>query len=212
MRKSNLVHITTVLIASALLFTTQAMATDLVIGEPAYGGTGCPAGTASITLSPDQQALSILFDQYVVEAGFNVGKRVDRKSCNVAIPVTVPQGYSIAIFQMDYRGFNSLPYGASSQFNIEYFFAGSRGPRYSKRFVGNINQDFIITNNLIAESLVWTPCGAPVTLRANTSMMVQTNGRGEQALSTIDSMDLQSGVIYHIQWKRCGGGYGFNHL
>ena len=79
------------------------------LGEPAYGGTGCPSGTASVTLSPDASSLSLLFDTYTVEAGGNTGKRVDRKGCNIAIPVHVPQGYSVSVFQVDYRGFNSLP-------------------------------------------------------------------------------------------------------
>lgn len=52
----------------------------LVLGRPAYGGTGCPAGTASVTLSPDHDAISILFDQFVTEAGSTTGRRVDRKS------------------------------------------------------------------------------------------------------------------------------------
>lgn len=57
---------------------------------------------------------------------------MERKTCNIAVPVHVPQGYSVSIFQIDYRGFNSLPYGAYSRFNVEYFFAGTQGPGYEK--------------------------------------------------------------------------------
>src|SRR5262249_52788568 len=60
---------------------------DIYLGIPSYGGTGCPAGTASVTLSPDAKALSILFDTYVAEVGGTSGKTLDRKSCNVAVPV-----------------------------------------------------------------------------------------------------------------------------
>lgn len=176
---------------------------DIEIGHPSYGGTGCPAGSASVSLSPDNKQLSILFDQYVVEAGGSTGKRLDRKGCNVAIPVHVPQGYSVSIFQIDYRGFNSLPRGARSTFNVEYFLAGSRGPRYSKTFVGEQDQDYLIDNRLVAEAVVWSACGADVILRSNSSMMVQSNRFGDDAFSTVDSMDLEAGIVYHLQWKRC---------
>ena len=191
------------LMGAALAASSAALADDIAIGVPAYGGTGCPAGTASVTLRPDNQALSILFDQFVVEAGGSTGRRVDRKACNIAIPVHVPQGYSLSVFQVDYRGFNSLPAGARSQFNVEYFFAGSMGPRYSKIFSGPQNQDYLLSNTLLAEAVIWSPCGKDVTLRTNANMMAMTNNWGEQTLSSVDSMDLSAGIIYQLQWRRC---------
>ena len=131
------------------------------------------------------------------------GKSIDRKNCSVAIPVKIPQGYSVSVFQVDYRGFNSLPARASSQFNVEYFFAGFQGPRYSRRFVGPQDQDYEIRNAIAAEALVWSPCGAQTILRANTSMMLQANAYGPDAMSTVDSADIKAGLVYHLQWRRC---------
>ncbi len=180
-----------------------AMADDIWVGQPAYGGTGCPSGSASVTLSPDSKSLSILFDSFTTEAGGMTGRTVDRKGCNIAIPVHVPQGYSLSVFQIDYRGFNALPPGARSQFNVEYFFAGATGPRYSRTFMGPQNQDYLINNRLTAETVIWSPCGKDVNLRTNTSMMTSTNAYREQALSSVDSMDLNAGIIYQLQWRRC---------
>ncbi len=190
------------LLSSILVNTVQAD-DPVKLGVPSYGGSGCPAGTASVSLSPDAQSLSILFDQYQAEAGGITGKRLDRKSCNVAIPVHVPQGYSVSVFSVDYRGFNALPFGASSQFNVEYFLAGSRGPRYSQGFFGDLNEDYIINNQLVAEAMVWSKCGTDVILRSNSSVSVQTNVANEQALTTVDSIDIEAGIIYHLQWRRC---------
>ncbi len=183
--------------------SSQVHAESLQLGHPAYGGTGCPAGSASATLSPDNQTLSILFDQFVAEAGGDTRRDVDRKSCNVAIPVRVPQGYSVSVFKVDYRGFNYLPSGARSQFMAEYFFGGGRGPRTSRSFQGPLNSDYIFTNQLGVEALVWSACGEDVTLRVNASMMTQTNRQRAQAMSTVDSADVQSGMIYHLQWRLC---------
>src|SRR5689334_8347785 len=105
-------------------FTSVAHADDIALGTPGYGGTGCPDGSASVTLSPDAKSLSILFDSFVVDAGGATNKAFDRKVCNVAIPVHVPQGLSVSILAIDYRGHNEIPVGAKSTFGVEYFFAG----------------------------------------------------------------------------------------
>ncbi|NHZ66841.1 DUF4360 domain-containing protein [Massilia genomosp. 1] len=117
------------LLASTLALSAPAFANpdDISLGTPGYGGTGCPAGSVSATLSPDAKSLSLLFDQYQISVGGETGKTFDRKSCNIAIPVHVPSGMSVAVLKIDYRGFNKLPALATSQFNVEYFFAGTRG-------------------------------------------------------------------------------------
>lgn len=190
-------------LAAALMLAQTASADGLRLGDPGYGGSGCPAGSASATLSPDQTSLSILFDQFAVEAGGNTQKTVDRKSCNIAIPVHVPQGYSVSLFTVDYRGFNYLPYGARSSLNAEYFFAGQAGPRTARSFYGSLNSNYLFSNQLSTEQLVWSPCGASTNLRINASMMVQTNSSRQQALATVDSADISSGLVFHIQWRRC---------
>lgn len=191
------------LFMAAITLTSTARAQDLVLGEPGYGGTGCPAGSASAVLSPDQKTISILFDQYVVEAGGN--KLLDRKNCNIAIPVKVPQGFSVAVFAIDYRGFIGLPSGASAQLNVEYFIAGNgRGLRTSKFFSGPSTSDYLKTDSLEMESVVWSECGANTNLRANTTLRVQSNRLGQQAMATVDSADVRAGLVYHLQWRRCG--------
>src|SRR3954467_15421199 len=102
----------TAAIALGAGFTTLAHADDISLGGPGYGGTGCPSGSVSTTLSPDAKSLSLLFDSYQTEAGGDTGKTFDRKSCNIAIPVHVPQGLSISVLAVDYRGYNNLPLGA----------------------------------------------------------------------------------------------------
>ena len=191
-------------VATLMLSELSLAQTGLRMGVPSYGGTGCPAGTASVSLSPSEDAISILFDQFSASAGSSSGKRVDRKACNLSIPVTIPQGYSVSVIQVDYRGFNLIPSaGAYTRLNTEYFWAGIRGPMFSKLFTGPQNKDFTTSNGIIAESLVWTPCGASVNLRVNSSIMAQSNNRMDQTDIMVDSADITSGLIYHIQWRRC---------
>jgi hypothetical protein len=175
---------------------------DIALGIPGYGGNGCPAGSASVSLSPDAKSLSIIFDQFITEAGPAIGKTMDRKSCNIAIPVHVPQGLSVSLIAVDYRGFVSLPRGATARLQAEYFFAGMQGPRFLKDFRGIQDTDYLFTNNLGVSASVWSPCGADVNLRVNTSMLVQ-NRTYEDALATVDSADVSAGIIYQLQWRSC---------
>src|SRR5687767_10276412 len=68
-------------------------ANGMAVGHPQYSGTGCPAGSASSTLSSDRKTLSLLFDNYIVEAGAPSQLKVNVKNCRIQIPFTVPPGY-----------------------------------------------------------------------------------------------------------------------
>ncbi len=174
----------------------------ITLGLPAVAGTGCPAGSVDAVLSPDGTTLSILFSSYVAEAGGTTGRAFDRKTCNVRIPVSVPNGISVSIISVDYRGFNQLPAGGSSQFRVEYFFAGGRGPVFLRSFRGPLASDYLIQNDLVATALVWSACGADVLLSTNTSIRVSTFAN-QQAMATVDTQDVQAAIVYSLQFRRC---------
>jgi hypothetical protein len=190
------------LLLASLLFASAAHADDISLGTPGYGGSGCPSDSVSATISPDGKALSLLFDNYVVEAGGDTGKSFDRKTCNVAIPVHVPQGRSVSVLAIDYRGFNQLPRGARSQFNVEYFFAGTRGPAFTRTFNGPVEKDYLISNKLVADTLIWSACGEDVNLRTNSSIRVNTTRR-QEAMATVDTQDVKAAIVYRLQWRTC---------
>lgn len=195
MRTSSLIGLTFTILSAFV------RADDISLGVPSYGGNGCPQSTVGVTLSPDSKQLSVLFDEYIVEA--KGSKKLDRKSCNLAIPVHVPNGFSVSILQVDFRGYNGLPYGASSQLTAEYFFADQKGPKTVQDFYGETDEDYYVSKKLLASAVIWSACGKDVNLRINSSMRVRTNRQGEQALSTVDSVDVSSGIVYHLQLKRC---------
>ena len=186
----------------AVLLAGSASAEGISLGIPGYGGTGCPAGTVSATLSPDATSLSLIFDQYTVAAGGTTGTSFDRRSCNVAIPVHVPNGFSVSVLSVDYRGYNHLPNRAASQFNVEYFFAGGRGPSFRRSFYGPLDSDYTITNQIVAASEVWSACGADVNLRTNSSMRVNTVNNAE-ASATVDTEDVNAAIVYHFRYRPC---------
>ena len=193
-----------VIVFASLSVSSLTFAQGLQLGYPSTGGNGCPQGTVSASLSPDSSELSILFDEFITEAGPAVGKRIDRKSCNISIPVSVPQGYSVSVIGVDYRGFVALPNRQTrATFSAEYFFANSRGPRFVKSFYGEQFGDYFLENDLLVTAHVWSACGAQTNLRVNASMALTNSSRFDDAMATVDSADISSGIIYQLQWKRC---------
>lgn len=189
------------------LFAVSANAADdIALGEPSYGGTGCPQGSVGITLSPDAKVLSMIFDSYVAEAGKSAGKTIHRQTCNLSVPIHVPQGFSVSVLKVDYRGYVMAPKGTQATFNVEYFlksFNGSTtGPKATKTF-SNFDNDYLISNQLALSALVWSPCGEDVNLRVNSSMTARTDSKKQDVLATVDSVDVAGGIVYQLQWRSC---------
>lgn len=165
-----------------------------------YGGTGCPEGTASVVVAGN--TLTILFDQYVAQT--SPGYRTDRKSCNYAVSLYVPAGYTIALLKIDYRGFADIPGGALGMLTAEYFWAGSAGPIYTRYFPAYFFGLWKETNLVSGD--VWSPCNAQeVIARGNTGTVARKHSSYSlpEAELSVDSLDLKAGVVYHFKWDYC---------
>lgn len=157
-----------------------------------YGGSGCPDRSASVSVSPDGQELTILFDKFVAQGNVSAEKR---KSCNLSIPIKVPQGFQISLYDADYRGY--IAPKTSANLRAEYFFAGSRGPIFSRNFNGETNYN--VRDSLATVADVWSRCGDSINMRVNAAMTASGAGT-----ATVDSFDLaHRGLVYHIKYRTC---------
>lgn len=237
---ANLAITLSVLISSAL-FVTPAWAQDdsgqfdvgnagqapnqdsdhvpgLAMQTPTYAGTGCPQGTATTTLSSDGKTLSVLFDSYIAEAGSHRGQNRDAKGCQINIPFLVPPGFAVQVVKMDYRGFTAIPDGGRSTFGAGFRILEINGRATNPRRVlranvmrGPKNEEFLLSSVLRGPK--FSPCGQNFILAAESTLNVQSNTRGEQTLSTVDSLDaVQTPVVYSLRWKKCGGGGNGVHV
>jgi hypothetical protein len=185
----------------SLLLSTVVLATSVspAFARPSvkilganYGGSGCPNESASVGVSPDGQELTILFDEFAAEGN---SRRHNRKSCNLSIPIQVPQGFQISLYDADYRGY--VAPATRARLRSEYFFAGRRGPVFSRAFNGET--DYNVRDRLATVADVWSACGDSLNMRVNTSMTA--SGRG---IATVDSFDLaHRGLVYHIKYRAC---------
>lgn len=176
---------------------------------PDYGGSGCPQGSISAILSPDQRTLSVLFDAYVARAGGDTGQPRSALNCKLKIPFNVPAGYRVQVVKMDYRGFISVPLGANAVFSASVHYLEKDGrptktPKFrrGKIFKGPRQEEVMLTSFLRGQH--WSPCGQSFVLMAESRLAVNTNPSHDDALSAIDSMDaVQKPVRYSLRWQKC---------
>lgn len=155
-----------------------------------YGGSGCPAGSASVTVSPDGQELSILFDGYIADASGKPAER--RKNCNLTIPVKVPAGFQVSVYKFDYRGYVAA--ATTGRLTAEYFFAGATGPKIVRNIQGQ--RDYVASDSI--QTLVWSRCGDSVNMRVNSAL--SATGRG---IASLDSVDVSHGLKYLLRYRAC---------
>jgi hypothetical protein len=209
--------LTSILLFTSALMTTfsPAFADDPKAGAPAVvapkagepkvtiegavgNGSGCPDGSATATVSPDGQEISISFSKFIADATKTIESR---KNCNLAIPVKVPAGFQVSLYTADFRGY--VAPATTGKLNVEYFFAGQQGPKYVKELTGEI--EYTETQELLGSS--FSKCGDSVNMRVNASMVAK--GKGIASVDTLDVAhkgtvaSIPPHLIYHLKYKTC---------
>lgn len=190
---------------SCCVFILQGTLFAQSMGPIQAAGSGCPAGTTSFTLSPDNQSVSILFDNYIVTTDAN--SSVARRSCAIAIPLEVLPGQQIKFVRADYRGFNHLPNGTESRFSVEYFLAGSSTTPYVRVFEGPLSEDYLIQDGLDTSNIQWSGCGKPLIFRINSDVAVYKQNSTEDPMTAVDSADLtvhDQNMSFYFVVRTCG--------
>ncbi|OIK04528.1 DUF4360 domain-containing protein [Streptomyces monashensis] len=178
----------------------------IVIDVATVNGSGCPAGTAAVAVSPDNTAFTVTYSSYLAQAGGNSDPTAFRRNCQLDLIVHVPQGFTYAIASADYRGFLSLQPGASATQKASYYFQGSPDtvPK-THPFSGAFNDNWEATDSTDVAQLVWAPCGVERNFNINTELRVNagTQSPGKVSFMTMDSTDGDISTVYHMAWKQC---------
>lgn len=137
-----------------------AYAKNFKFDKTTFQGTGCKQGTTSTVTSPDGKALSILFDDFIVEVpqmsgdndndfanelnprkGNRNDRNLDHKRCAMYINADVPQGEVIDSIKikLDMRGSSYIEDNA--QVTFQSFLRSWKGR--TKRFVGHAKGELL---------------------------------------------------------------------
>ncbi|MFD9689688.1 DUF4360 domain-containing protein [Kitasatospora sp. NPDC059146] len=179
----------------------------IVIDVATVNGSGCPAGTAAVAVSPDNTAFTVTYSSYLAQVGVGSKPTDFRKNCQLDLRVHVPQGFTYAIASADYRGFAHLEQGANGTERANYYFQGDSQTSYqSHRFDGPKDDSWQATDTVDVAALVFAPCGEERNFNINTELRV-AGGSSDQAhttsFMTMDSTDGNINTTYHLAWKQC---------
>jgi hypothetical protein len=175
----------------------------IVIDVVTVNGSGCPAGTATVATASDNTAFTVTYSAYLAQVGGGADPTDFRKNCQLNLRVQVPQGFTFAIAQADYRGFASLADGANGLEQAGYYFQGSSETAYvGHAFHGPFSGDWQTTDRA---ALVFGPCGLQRNLNVNTELRVDS-GTANPTTTSFMTMDTTKGsvrTLYHLAWKQC---------
>lgn len=188
-----------------------------------YRGTGCATNTATINISPDNQAFTIFFSNFMVDTSERQGRPV-RKTCELNMSLAAPLGWSYTIVGVQVRGYASLETGVVG---AQTLFAkiGSTTSQIAKLPLrGPYTDDFMNTAAIPLQNAQWSACDnnrqRPLHLRSALNIRPAgarfNDDQGDvddpslgtnlpSGLITIDSVDGELTQIYSISWKRCPG-------
>ncbi|SDZ15808.1 protein of unknown function [Micromonospora pattaloongensis] len=182
--------------------TATAPAEKIVVDVQTVNGSGCRAGTATATTAPDNTSFSVAYDDFVAQAGGSTRATDSRKNCQINLRVHLPQGFTFAIAQADYRGYAGLAAGATGAQLAHYYFTGSAATAESSHsFAGPMDAAWHTTDR--TEVAVYARCGADALFNINTELRVDAGPSGATSLMTMDATRAGVRTVFQLTWKRC---------
>lgn len=174
---------------------------DIIIGEVGFAGSGCPEGTLVHEMNLSKNEITFRFDSFNAFVGGNQAKRLDRKTCSFAIPVTLPVGYKMASSKLKILGEAILPKKTTLKFTTEMFLPSAKGERIISNISGEGEKKIEFSHK--PDPLLWTPCGGSTTLRVNTSMLLKANSEKDPAEASLNSEEVDGKIVLVLELKEC---------
>lgn len=169
-------------------------------------GSGCPPGTADVSMLPDGTGFRVTYRDFLARAGGNADPVDFRKNCQLNVLVHIPQGFTFAIASADYRGRARLEAGASALQRTNYYFQGSADNTFvDHTFAGPLFSGWATTDQTPVTELVFAPCGETRNVNVNTELRVNegSTNAGKVSSMSMRTSDGNIDTIVHFQWKQC---------
>ena len=89
-----------------------------------YVGDACPSGSVASMISPDGEAITLLFDSFLVQVNTDILGGSQVKQCEILLTLQSPQGWQFGIFNVDMRGYGSFDTGTIGKQWANYWLNG----------------------------------------------------------------------------------------
>jgi hypothetical protein len=169
-------------------------------------GSGCPPGTASVSVLPDNTGFRVTYREFLARAGGNADPVDFRKNCQLAVQVHIPQGFTFAVGSAEYRGRARLEAGATALQRTNYYFQGSADNNYvDHSFAGPFFGTWATYDVTPITELVYAPCGVFRNLNVNTELRVDEGSANAHKTSSMSMRVTEGNVdtLVHFHWKEC---------
>ncbi|GAB2741589.1 DUF4360 domain-containing protein [Amycolatopsis magusensis] len=170
-------------------------------------GSGCPAGTAAVAVSPDNKAFTVTYSDFLAQVGVGANPTDFRKNCQLNLRINAPSGFTYGIAQADYRGFAALAKGATGTERANYYFQGMSPTAYvNHNYAGPLEDNWQATDQTDLVSVVYAPCGEKRHFNINAELRVNagtSDPKTTTSFMTMDSTDGNFSTTYHFAWKTC---------
>lgn len=183
--------------------TVAAFTLSLLVPPPGFSvevlsvsGEGCPPGTAQVAPSPDNQAFTVTYSDFLVQGKGSEAK----KTCELQVRVNHPADYTYAVEATDYRGFADLDAGTSGIKKASYHFVGHGPTRHiTNTYAGPMSDNWQATDKPDPGKLVHGPCKQKKPLR----IVVELRVKGKSGFISMDSTDSSVSAKFKLNWKKC---------
>ncbi len=168
----------------------------------------CPPGSFSVVTSPDGGAISVLFDNFAVQ-GNETNGGFARMTCALEIPLALPEGYSLGVYQVDYRGFAQLGDKQRGELSVAYGTGAgerNRGRRFRRDVRGTYEGDFVFSERLKGGVLKRMGCGSEAVLNFAATLTLLSKRGASTGTMTIDTVDgaPAGGLVFGLDLRKCG--------
>lgn len=174
----------------------------VVIDIVTVNGTGCPPGSAAAHISPDNAAVGLEYGEYTAQVGIGSKPADSRKSCQLALAIHAPQGFTYAVAEATHQGYAHLEPGATGVVRTSYYFQGQPpSAPGSHSFSGPLDDSWQVIDAPDVTSLVYAPCGELRNLNVISDVRVIA---GTSDPATTSFMTMATSSVYRLTWKQCG--------
>ena len=211
------------MLSKSLMILGISLISSLAYSQVQYlghqsSGKGCPNGTASVTLAPDNSSFTILYSEMQTQAD---GPRKEaRKVCDVVLNFEIPKGLQLEFTAVEYRGFMGLDgAGAWGYVNSRAYFVngykvipGGR-PQLTTDLTAPILRFF--QQGPLFEEFTWradyngrlqrviSACQGSAQAKIKTEIISSNGPEGGSSSVNLDSVDGSFSQEYKIALKPC---------
>jgi hypothetical protein len=184
---------------------TTGSAAGITLDSVSYSGTGCPAGSATISITPDGRELALLFSDYVATVGPGVDASEGEKECVIKIDVSSPTFVTFGVSNVEYRGYAQLDANvAGGRASTYHLTQQPEKPAFQDSLVGPLDADYDYTDIPATTGPLTAKCNKHhhLTIRS----LVRLDGSKNPAgfgLLTSDETDASVTETWGLAWQPC---------